>query len=385
MTAVPRATSRATSRPIPRAAHRISARRLALAAATASAWLALAAPAAAGSATDPRDFNAFYAPAYRIPDAAGMSAAAARGKALFNATYRYLGAASSVRAANGQPYVGNQLACSNCHMDDGTRPFAVPLVVAAHEYATPVYSAREGVARDLTIRINGCFERSLAGEALPPDSGWMQDLKAYIGFLGTGLQPGYTWQQVPGQETARPPALSRAANPARGATIYKDRCESCHQRDGSGVWRSDEQRFRYPALWGPASHGLMAGMGRLQTAVGLVYSAMPYDKVNVLDPSTRLSPEDAWDVTAYLLSKDRPFNPRHITQDWAGFGPDGVPNLFKRAVDASYDHLQPRIDANGNPSINPIDPPMFSRDQHRYGPFQPITDGLARARKWYGY
>jgi thiosulfate dehydrogenase len=349
------------------------------------AALAAGVTAQAGTGTDPRDFNAFYAPAYRIPDASLMDASAARGKALFDSTYRYLGAQSGNVAANGKPYVGNRLACTNCHMNSGTRPYAVPLVVAADEYSRPVYSPREGQYRDLTIRINGCFERSLAGEMIPPDSSWMHDLKAYIGFLGTGLQPGYTGPQVPGQETLKPAPLARAANPARGAAIYKDRCESCHQRDGTGVWRSDEQRFRYPALWGPDSHGLMAGMGRLQTAVGLVYSNMPHDKVNLMDPSTLMSSEDAWDVTAYMLSKSRPFNPRHITQDWAGYGPDGVPNLFKRAVDASYDHLQPRIDANGNPSINPVDPPMFSRDQHRYGPFAPIADALKRARAWYGY
>ncbi len=356
-----------------------------LAAVAAVAAVATAVTAQAGTGTDPRDFNAFYAPAYSIPDASLMDASAARGKDIFHATYRYLGAQSGQRAANGKPYVGNKLACSNCHMEDGTRPYAVPLVVAVHEYANPLYSAREGQYRDLTIRINGCFERSLAGEMIPTDSSWMHDLKAYIGFLGTGLQPGFTWQQVPGQETLKPAALTRAADPTRGATIYEDRCESCHQRDGSGVWRDDEQRFRYPALWGPASHGLMAGMGRLQTAVGLVYSNMPHDKVNLMDAGTLMPGADAWDVTAYLVSKDRPFNPRHITQDWVGYGPDGVPNLFKRAVDASYDHLQPRIDANGNPSISSADPPQFSRDKHRYGPFAPITDALKRARTRFGY
>lgn len=344
-----------------------------------------AATASAGTGTDPANFNTFYAPYYQIPESRLMSAAAARGKNLFQSTYRYLGAESGKVAANGKPYVGNKLACTNCHIDDGTRPFAVPLVVAAIEYASPVFSPRENVARDLTIRINGCFERSLAGEMLPPDSQWMLDLKAYLEFLASGLQPGYNWQQVPGQETRKPAPLARAANPTRGAIIYKERCENCHQRDGSGVWRDDEKRFRYPALWGPNSHALQAGMGRLQTAVGLVYSNMPHDTVNTMDPNTLMAAEDAWDVTAYLLSWNRPFDPRHITQDWAGYGPDGVPNALKRAVDASYDHTMPRKDANGNWSIDPANPPAFPRSQHIYGPFQPITDALKAARQWLGY
>lgn len=350
---------------------------LVLTAATASAL--------AGSGTDPSTFNDFYAPAYEIPDSLLMSDSAARGKDLFHATYRYLGAESGKVAANGKPYVGNKLACANCHLDDGTRPYAVPLVVAAIEYADPKFSARENVARDLTIRINGCFERSLAGEMIPPESQWMLDLTAYLEFLASGLQRGYTWQQVPGQETRKPTALTRAASPERGANIYRERCRSCHQEDGAGVWRDDEKRFRYPALWGPDSTGLMAGMGRLQTAAALVYSNMPYDKVNVIDPNTLMAAEDAWDVTAYLLSKERPFNPRHITQDWSGVGPDGVPNALKRAPDASYDHLMPRIDAAGAWSIDPSDPPAFPRSQHIYGPFQPISEALTAARQWLGY
>ena len=139
---------------------------------------AAAAGALAGSGTDPADYNAFYALAYQIPDPDLMSTSAARGKDIFRSTYRYLGAESGNVAANGKPYVGNKLACSNCHMDEGTRPYAVPLVVAAIEYADPKFSARENVARDLPIRINGCFERSLAGEMIPDDSQWMKDLIA---------------------------------------------------------------------------------------------------------------------------------------------------------------------------------------------------------------
>jgi thiosulfate dehydrogenase len=347
---------------------------------------ASALPALAGDATDPGDFNAFYAPYYRIPNAALMSPAAARGKDLVDNTYRHLGARSGVLAANGKPYVGNKLACSNCHMDHATRPNAAPLVVAAKKYAPPgIFSARENVNRDTTVRVNGCFERSLAGEALPPGSPYMADILAYLDFLATGLQPGYTWQQVPGQEFPKVTQLTRAADPTRGATIYKDRCESCHQRDGSGVWRDDEQRYRYPALWGSGSFALQAGMGRLATAVTLVYANMPYDKVDALDPRTRMSEADAWDVTAYLLSKSRPFDPRHITQDWQGIGPDGVPNWFKRAADASYDYTMPRVSAGGVPTDNPADPPMFPRSQHIYGPFKPIQDALRSARTWWGY
>lgn len=347
--------------------------------------IAWAAPALAGSGTDPQDFNAFYAPAYKLPNPATMNAAARRGKELIHSTYKYLGAESTVRAANGKPYVGNRLACSNCHMDDGTRPNSSPWVVASYKYVAPgAFSARENLKRDLPVRINGCFERSMAGEALPVDSPAMLDIVAYFGFLSTGLQAGYTYQQVPGQGFPTLPKLTTAANPTRGATIYKDSCQSCHQEDGQGVWRDDEKRYRYPALWGPNSFGLMAGMGRLATAVTLVNGNMPYDKVNSLDPSTRLTPQDVWDVTAYLLSKNRPFDPRFVN-DWSGIGPTGVPNWLLRAPDAAYDHTMPRVDGLGLASDDPRFPAMFPLDQHKYGPFKPITDELIKARTYLGY
>ena len=81
------------------------------------------------SATDPRQFNSFYAPAYQLPDPATMSSSAASGKELVHSTYKYLGIESSVRAANGRPYVGNKLACTNCHLADGTQPNASPFIV----------------------------------------------------------------------------------------------------------------------------------------------------------------------------------------------------------------------------------------------------------------
>ncbi len=42
------------------------------------------------SASDPRDFNRYYAPSYRIPDPSTMPLAAARGKELIHSTYKYL-------------------------------------------------------------------------------------------------------------------------------------------------------------------------------------------------------------------------------------------------------------------------------------------------------
>lgn len=336
-------------------------------------------PVANASEPKPKDFNSVYAPAYQLPDPAGMSASAASGKELVHSTYKYLGAQSVTRAVNGLPYVGNKLGCASCHMADGTQPHASPFVVVAQKYATPgIFNSRSNTFLDVPGRVNDCFERSLAGEPLPRDSKWMKDIVAYIDFLGTGIQPGYTATQVPGQGFPDVAKLTRAADPVRGLEIYKNSCTRCHQADGSGVRREDEKRYRYPALWGNNSFGLMSGTGRLSTTATLIHGTMPRDKVDPADPSTRMSQADASDVSAYILSKSHPLTDRFLN-DWSGVGPGGMPNWLRRASSASYGLTMPRSDA-GIATDDPTKPPMFTREQHTYGPFQPIEDALKAAR-----
>ena len=106
--------------------------------------------------------------------------------------------------------MGNKLACTNCHLADGTQPNASPFVVVAMKYAPPgIFNSRSNILLDVPARINTCMERSLAGEALPRASQEMKDIVAYIEFLGTGLQPGYTFKQVRGQEFPAVALLTR--------------------------------------------------------------------------------------------------------------------------------------------------------------------------------
>ena len=337
------------------------------------------------SASDPREFNTFYAPAYQLPDPATMSSSAARGKELLHSTYKYLGAESGNLAANGRPFVGNKLACVNCHMADGTQPNASPWVVVAKKYAPPgIFNARSNIFLDIPNRVNTCMERSLAGEMIPRDSQWMKDIVAYMDFLATGLQPGYTFKQVKGQEFPAVALLARAADPERGKDIFRDRCATCHQNNGQGVWLDDQKRYLIPAVWGNDSFGLMSGLGRLATAATMVWGTMPRDKVNVMDVTTRMSQEDAWDVSAYLLSNNHPFGERYV-KDWTGVGPDGMPNWLRKPASASYDFTMPRVANDGTAIDDPDKPPMFPHEQHLFGPFQPIEAALKAARNARGF
>ncbi len=67
-----------------------------------------------------------------------------------------------------KPYVGNRLNCTNCHLDGGLNPNAASFVGLAAVY--PAYRVRNAKVNTLADRVNECFERSLNGRALSPDS-----------------------------------------------------------------------------------------------------------------------------------------------------------------------------------------------------------------------
>jgi len=147
----------------------------------------------------------------------------------------------------------------------------------------------------------------------------------------------------------------RAADPDRGRPIYLRACAGCHLEDGAGVLRSvPNPDFGYvmPPLWGPDSFNDGAGMSRLITAANFVHLNMPHG-TDYLNP--QLTPEQAWDVAAYMVSQPRPQK--------AGLDKD-FPNLLDKPVDTPYGPY-----ADG-----------FSAQQHKYGPFAPIREAIARMK-----
>lgn len=198
-----------------------------------------------------------------------------RGRALFSATRDSL-------PAN----VGNRLRCLSCHLDDGRRANASPLVGAFLRY--PAYNAR--AARIFTIedRINDCFRRSMAGRPLHSESADLRDMVAYLAFLSRGIQSG---ADVKGHGIPKIAPLD--VDTARGREIFSATCVRCHGANGGGTALA-------PPLWGAASFSIGAGMARLRTAASFIRHNMPYDL-----PGT-LTDQQAFDVAAYVNSHSRP-------------------------------------------------------------------------------
>ncbi len=228
-----------------------------------------------------------------------------RGRDLITATYANIGP----EVANPtKRYAGNNLACSNCHLEAGTKKFALPIFGLFGEF--PQYSPRLRAEITIEDRVNACMTRSMNGRAMPLDAPEMQAIVAYIKFLSTGVPAG---QKVPGLGAGKMPELDRAADPARGRLIYVRACVACHNTDGSGVRRSlptVDLGYMTPPLWGSDSFNDGAGMAR-------------------------------------LIRLDRDY-----------------PDLLQKPVDSPYGPY-----ADG-----------FTQQQHKYGPFAPIRETVARLK-----
>jgi len=198
-------------------------------------------------------------------------------------------------------------------MNAGRSVDAAPL---AGSYARfPKYLERAGAVIGLADRVNYCFTRSLAGSKLPADSREMQDILAYLAWLSRGV-PVNEGKSLPGADglAALPQQLEGDAT--RGRTVYAGKCAACHQMDGSG---NPAVPPGIPALWGPKSFSVGASMARVSKAASFIWHNMPYGA------GKSLTPQEAYDVAAYVTSQPRPDSPGK-ENDWPnGSAPKDAP------------------------------------------------------------
>lgn len=216
-------------------------------------------------------------------------------------------------------HVGSALRCTSCHLDEGRRANAIPWIGVTARY--PQYRSRIAAVSTIEDRINGCLERSMNGSALPADSREMRDMVAYMTYLSRGAPARGV---VPGQ--GLPTMTPLEPDTTHGATVFADRCVACHGPQGSGTPRA-------PALWGPRSYNIGAGMARLRTAASFIRHNMPYGNATLTD-------QQAFDVAAYINSKPRPDFPGK-EKDWPrGDAPPDVP--YVTVGDSSRVHTSGR-------------------------------------------
>lgn len=256
------------------------------------------------------------------------------GKELIAHTSKYLGPNGSVLK------ISNGLNCQNCHLQSGTAVFGNNYGSVASLY--PKFRARSGTTENIYKRVNDCFERSLNGKAIDTAGKEMQAIVAYINFLGTNVEKG---KKAEGSGFKDLAFLDRAADPEKGLTIYTAKCQTCHQANGEGIFNGDKTEYTFPALWAKSSFNDGAGLNRISNFAKYVKYNMPQGTTY---QSPQLTDEEAWDVSAYILSQPRPHI--NVPKDW--------PDKSKKPFDHPFG---PYADS-------------FSEKQHKFGPFKPIIE-----------
>ena len=260
------------------------------------------------------------------------------GHELFIKTPKYLG------PDNGDPdkvYTGNRLACNNCHLKSGTKPFSAPLIGIVKRF--PQFRGRENKIGTIEERINGCMERSMNGRKIPSDGKEMQAFVTYLTWLSR-LAPEDG--KVAGQGFVKVEIPNRKVDLIHGQQVFEKNCIVCHGKNGQGVKRPESFTYEYPPLWGNDSYNNGAGMTRVITAAQFIKANMPFGTTY---EAPVLSDGEAYDVAGYINQQQRPEKPNREAD---------FPDLIKKPVSTPYG---PYAD-------------NFPIEQHQLGPFQPIME-----------
>jgi thiosulfate dehydrogenase len=236
-------------------------------------------------------------------------------------------------------YISSRLNCGSCHLATGTEPGTLTLLQTDEHF--PRFSGRAGAMTDIEDRIHECMQRSMNGQALPMDSPEMIAIASYLRALGAQYRATGAGQK----RAEEPPAFktpNRAADLIKGEDVFARRCSTCHGMDGQGLLAAANRNkgYLFPPLWGPDSFNDGAGMHRVLTAARFIKARMPLG-----EPT--LSDDEAFDVAAFINSKPRPEMPG-LERDY--------PDKSTKPVDNPYGPFADH----------------FPREQHRFGPFQPI-------------
>lgn len=187
-----------------------------------------------------------------------------------------------------KPYITANMDCAACHVNGGTKARGGSFVGIAAQF--PQWNTRARRVISLQDRLAECFLYSMNGRPPAYNSREIEAMVAYITYLSRGAKLGSKPDPAVRIAHFNPPA---APDPKRGAQLYAQKCSMCHAANGAGS-------SAYPPLWGATSFNNGAGMHRLWTMAGFVRYNMPQNA-----PGS-LSDQEAYDVSAYVLSHARP-------------------------------------------------------------------------------
>jgi thiosulfate dehydrogenase len=233
-------------------------------------------------------------------------------------------------------YATSSLHCTSCHEDDGLKISSAPLTGSHARF--PKYLPRSGAVITLADRVNYCFTRSLAGNAIPTGSREMEDILAYLAFISRDIPVG---KKLAGAVGLISMTDTLVGDTARGRAMYEQTCIVCHGKDGAG-------NPGFPALWGAKAYSIGASMAREERAASFIMHNMPQT-----NPGS-LTPQQAFDLAAYINAHTRPDSPGK-EGDWpAGGAPKDVPYATRgHGAYRPPPRLLPRLNPQGALVPNP--------------------------------
>lgn len=212
------------------------------------------------------------------------------GHKIFTETWRYA-----------RRYAGNDLSCSNCHIDAGRKANAAPMWAAFGMY--PAYRSKSDRNTTLEERIQGCFRFSLNGFAPALDAPEVRALVSYFHYLSKGVPVG---TDMPGRGFPQVVDTGTDPSPTRGSHAYKAKCTVCHGENGAGK-RAEGQKagWLFPPLWGMGSYNKGTGLHQSRHLAGFLKANMPQGA------EFTLSDQEALDLAAFINLQLRPRDPRN--------------------------------------------------------------------------
>jgi thiosulfate dehydrogenase len=301
----------------------------------------------AGSKKETKAPTAAHArPHWVVPDTAeladnGEGKLIKYGRALIVNTSYYLGPKGVVA------HKSNGLNCQNCHLDAGTKFFGNNFSKTSTGY--PRFKERSGTVETIVKKVEDCFERSLNGKTIDSNGREMKAFVAYLNWIGKNVKKG---TDPAGSGIEDLPFLARATDTARGRAVYAAKCQVCHAKNGQGILNATGTAYTYPPLWGAHSYNIGASIYRISKFAGYIKRNMPFKA----DAANQLTAGQAWDVAAYVNSQAHPFKDIHA--DW--------PKLSTKPYDYPF---------------GPYEDHLFTKDQHKYGPYAPVKKYYAGLTK----
>jgi thiosulfate dehydrogenase len=193
-------------------------------------------------------------------------------------------------------YTGNELSCTNCHLNAGQKDKSLPLTVS-RSISRSTALVKDGSSRWKT----GFVVASCEGKTAPclptiARNRWRsrRTSPGYRTGKPVGQTPPWVHQNTIAKENVLP---QDKLDPGQGKQLYDQECAACHGPDGQGLQLA---QVKPGPLWGPKSWNDGAGLARVQTLAGFIRYAMP------LSAPGSLTDEQAQQTVAFIDSQPRP-------------------------------------------------------------------------------